>query len=715
MSSSLYSTSWYRVADLKPRLRGHVEIHRHQYRGQLWYVMQDHSSGRFQRFTPVVYQVIGLMNGKRTMAEIWEALRERLEDEALSQDDVIRLLSQLHAIDALQMDVMPDTSELFNRYERQRAVKLKQVLKSPLFMRFPILDPERFLSRYQGLARPFFSWFGLLLWFFTVGLGIFLVGVHWPELMENITDRILAPKNLVVLWVTFPFLKAFHELGHAFAVKLKGGEVHEMGIMLLVFTPIPYVDASSASAFQNKRERVVVGAAGMAVEVFCASLALILWINLEPGVVRGLAYNVIFIAGVSSILFNGNPLLRYDAYYILSDLIEIPNLASRGIQYVMYLIQRYVLRTRNMEPPESTAGERVWFIAYTVASFLYRIFIYASIVLFVAGKFFIIGFLLACWSVFSMFILPAAKGINFLLFSPRLRRGRVKAVLITCPLIIVLFLLIAVVPVPLSTRTEGVVWVPEHSFVRAGVDGVIADFMTEPGNMVKKGDSLIECKDPFLPAEIQVLEARLKEAQVLYDTQFISNRVMAEITKEEIQQIKAELNEARDNADKLIIRSPAAGKFVVPTAQDLPGRYVKRGQLLGYVLGSSDMTARVVVPMSNVDLVRHQIKGVKVRFPERKGETLSAVIEREVPEATDRLPAPSLGQEGGGAIAIDPGDALGVRAYQKLFLFDISLPSYRGLFNVGGRLYVRFDHGSEPLIRRWYRTIRALFLSRFNV
>lgn len=102
------------MADLKPRLRSHVEIHRHQYRGQLWYVMQDHSSGRFQRFTPVVYQLIGLMNGKRTIAEIWDTVRERLGDEALSQDEVIHILSQFHAIDALQMDEQLSQSLAFS-------------------------------------------------------------------------------------------------------------------------------------------------------------------------------------------------------------------------------------------------------------------------------------------------------------------------------------------------------------------------------------------------------------------------------------------------------------------------------------------------------------------------------------------------------------------------------------------------------------------------
>ena len=255
MSQSLFSPSWYRVAELKPRLRSHLEIHRHHYRGELWYVLQDHASGRFQRFTPSAHMLIGLMDGKHSVQEIWEAGRARLGEDAPTQEEVIRLLSQLHAVNALQTDVVPDTAEMLKRFEKQRYGKLKQNLRSPLFMRFALLDPERILALFLPLVRPFFSWAGAVIWLVVVGYGIFQAGVHWPELTRNIADRILAPSNLVILWLTYPFLKAFHEFGHAFAVKVRGGEVHEMGIMLLVFTPIPYVDASAASSFRNRRER----------------------------------------------------------------------------------------------------------------------------------------------------------------------------------------------------------------------------------------------------------------------------------------------------------------------------------------------------------------------------------------------------------------------------------------------------------------------------
>lgn len=715
MTTSLYSPSWYRVAGLRPRLRSHVEIHRHHYRGEIWYVLQDHSTGRFHRFTPTVYLLIGLMDGERTVQEIWEEVRARLRDDAPTQEEVIRILSQLHAADALQANVTPDTEELFKRFEKKRSTKFKQNIRNPLAVRFSLLDPESFLTRFRILGHLLFSLPGAILWFVVVGAGIILAGVHWPELTENITDRILSPSNLVFLWFTFPLLKALHEFGHAFAVKRFGGEVHEMGIMFLVLTPIPYVDASSSSAFRNKWERMLVGASGMAVELFIGAIALVLWVHMEPGTLRSILYNTIFIAGVSSLLFNGNPLLRFDAYYILSDLIEIPNLGPRGGQYLLYLAQKYLFGLREVEPPVSTPGERIWFVIYGIASFVYRILIYFSIVFFIAGKFFIAGMILAGWAVFSIIGLPIGKAAKFLFSSPKLGRKRTRAIAVSALVLAGVVAIIVFLPVPLSTRAEGVIWVPEQCFVRARTEGFVERLIAKPGSRVKKGESLIECSEPFLPARIRVLEARLHELKTLYDAQILSDRVQAEITNDEMKTVRGQLEDVRQRSRELTVQSQTEGTFLSPMAQDLPGRFVKRGELLGYVLDRSTLRARVVVSQTDVDAVRKQTRGVTIRFPERIAEIMPAVIQREVPAATDQLPSRTLSQQGGGEIAIDPRDMHGVKSFQKIFLFDIELPDQVGLYHVGGRVYVRFDHGEEPLIGRWYRSLRQLFLRRFSV
>ncbi len=716
MAESLHSQSWYRVANLKPRLKSHMEIHRHRYRGQRWYVLQDHASGRMQRFTPAAYRLVGMMDGSRTVQAIWDQQKEKHGDDAPTQEDVIRLLTQLHAVDALRGDVLPDMEEMDQRFESQRMMRLTQNLKSPLFLRFSLFDPERILSRFVPLVRPLFGWIGAFLWLAAVAPAMVLVALHWPELSRNVVDRVLAPSNLIVLWLTFPVLKALHEFGHGFAVKVKGGEVHDMGIMLLVFTPIPYVDASAASAFRRKNERILVGSAGMLVEFFCAALAVFVWVNAQPGPLRALAFNVMFIAGVSSLLFNGNPLLRYDAYYVLTDLLEIPNLGSRGIRYVMYLAQKYLLGIKSAEPPESTPGERFWFLVYTPAAFAYRVLIYGGIVLFVASRFFFIGILFAIWALINMLILPLGRAIGFLANSPALSRKRWRAVTVAAVLGLLAIVGITVVPVPLGTISEGVVWIPEDAFVRAATDGFVREVLASAGRPVQKGTPLVRCEDPLLEARIQVLKARLQELQARYDTEILRDRVAAEITVDEIDHVTAQLKDIQRQKEDLTIQAWAGGTFVLPDPEDLPGRFLKRGELIGYVLSPEIATIRAVVSQGDVDLVRSRTRSVGVRLVEAPASVLSAQLRREVPAATQDLPSRTLSLEGGGEIPVDPRQLLNLQSFQKIFLFDVELTELKpeDLF-LGGRVYVRFDHGAEPLIWRWYRTMRRLFLKRFRV
>ena len=340
------------MAHRRPIVLGqlHTQFHRHEYRGEVWYVLQDHAKGRFYRFAAPAYQVLVQMDGQRTVQDLWEQATERFGDDAPTQGDMIQILSQLHAADVLLCDVSPDTAELLRRSEKVGKAKWKMNLRSPLALRFPLWDPDRFLSRTLVAVRPFMGILGALLWLGVVGTAATLAVVHWPDLTENIVDRVLSAQNLLALWLIFPVIKALHELGHGYALKHWGAECHEMGIMLLVLTPIPYVDASSAAEFRERYRRALVGAAGILVEVFVASLALFAWLSLQPGVMRSSAYNVLLIGSVSTVLFNANPLLRYDGYYILSDWLEIPNLRQKSMEYSLGLIKRHVFRVKSPIP-----------------------------------------------------------------------------------------------------------------------------------------------------------------------------------------------------------------------------------------------------------------------------------------------------------------------------------------------------------------------------
>lgn len=711
---SLYSTYWYKIASIKPRLRSHVLIHRHVYRGQNWYVLQDLSADRRHRFNKASYGVIALVDGTRTVQEIWDASIEALGDDALTQDEVIQLFGQLHRNELLKSDIAPDIAELFER-RKNRPTPWKQRFMNPLALRFPLFDPDAFLLRWLPFFRPLMNRAGFALWAAIVGLGFILALYHWSDLTHDLTDRLLTPKNLVLLWLVFPVVKLFHELGHAFAIRRWGGEVHEMGIMLLAFTPIPYVEASSSAAFPEKKRRMAVAAAGIMVELCIASIALFVWLSVEQGRVSAIAYNVMLIGGVSTLLFNGNPLLRFDGYYIFSDWVEIPNLSKRSISYLGYLFQHYLIGIKECSSPVTARGEEGWLFFYGVAAFLYRLVIFTTIVLFIGSKFFIVGVFIAIWAVSTQMIYPAVLHSYRFLGRASGRRKRVRIFTVATGMALIVCLLLFIVPVPLRTMVQGVVAVPEHSQLRAGTDCFVTEMHADDGDTIVQGQVLLRCEDPFLNARVKLLEANLDEAKVTYNAESLKARVQREILREQIRAAEADLAEARQRKEELIIRSPGSGILVLAQNNNLVGSYLRQGERIGYILGNRATNVIVVIDQANIALVREKTEAVRIRLAGNLGEPFIAEIEREIPAASGVLPSAALGTMGGGSILVDPADKSGIRVLGSAFQFEIRLPEEFAKDRIGERAFLLFDHGFEPLAMQWYRLLRQLFLRKFNV
>ncbi len=713
MDKTLYSSSWYRVAGLKPLVRRHAEIHRHTYRGKVWYVLQDHSSGRFHRFTEESYFLIGLMDGKRTLQEIWEAACIKLADDMPTQDEVIGLVSQLNRADALQSDTAPDVENLSRRSRKDRSSRFWNAVRSPLAIRIPLLDPERLLERTKGIVAPLFTTPAFLAWLAVVMVGAVLAFLHWSELTSNLADRVLALENLLVFWLIYPLVKALHEFGHAWAVKHWGGEVHEMGIIFLVFMPIPYVDASATSAFREKRRRIVVGAAGIMVELLIAALAMILWVNTGPGIVRAVAYNTMVVAGVSTLLFNGNPLLRFDAYYVLSDLLEIPNLGSRSNQYIGYLVQRYAIRNDEAEFALADAGEGRWLVLYGVASFFYRVFITLQIALFIAGKFFFVGVVIAIWAIVGLMVVPVVRITRTVMNNRALYRRRGRIIGLIAVAAVVVGVLVGAVRLPSFTVAEGVLWPAEQARIHARVDGEVREVLAKPGAHVKKGDPILRCENPDLVSRVHALEAEMRSFGARQRMAFVQDRTMERMVQEEIARIAKELAEAREQLAFLVIRSPIDGEIMLPRSDDMPGRFLRRGEAVGYVVDYSGVAVRIVVPQSEADRVRTDVRAVQARPAENVARVIPSELVREVPAATGDLPSFALSLKGGGAFALDPRETDRPRAFEKLFHFEVRLKDTTGI-RIGERIYVRFEHTPESLAERVFRTFRGVFLKRFE-
>jgi len=715
MSGPFLSESWYRVAELTPELLPHVRIFRQRFRGRPWYVLQDRASGRVHRFTPATYALIDGMDGTRTVDQLWNGLAESLGDDAPTQDEVIRLLYQLHAADVLQIGALPDLGEVSERRRKHRRQKWMRSIGNPMALRFPLWDPQQFIDRTWPWVRWLWGPVGALLWLGAVGVALVLMAQHWQALTENLADRVLALENLLWLWLTYPLVKLVHELAHAYALKRGNGEVHEMGLMFLVFAPVPYVDASAAAAFPDKWQRIGVSAAGILAEVFLAAIAMFVWLAVEPGAVRAIAFNVMLIGGVSTIVFNANPLLRFDGYYMLQDWLEIPNLGQRSNQYLQYLVKRYLYGADQAISAGHVPGERIWMAGYAPLSWCYRLFVMLGIALFVAAEYFFVGVILAIWSATLMLGWPIAKGFFFVLRDAELDRHRQRALATTFGTLALCGMIAVLVPVPQWSRAEGIVWVPANAEVRAGTSGFVSRVVSGPGQIVAVGDPLIELHDGELLAELAVQRARIEQLQVQLGIERFSDRLRAELTRQTLEAEVAGLQRIERRVADQVALAGRDGQWMVVNAVDLEGRYIGQGSLLGYVVEGVQNAVRVVVDQENVDLVRHSVRRIEVKLVDRPEATFNARLVREVPGASNELPSRALTVDGGGRYAADPRDPQGLKTLARTFQFDLELDFDADDLHFGTRAYVRFEHAPEPLASQLYRVVRQLFLRRLGI
>jgi putative peptide zinc metalloprotease protein len=716
MSEALVSSSWYRVAQLQPRLRSHARLHRMRYRGALWYLVQDPVSQRVHRFTPAARFFIAAMNGARTVQQLWELTNRQLGADAPTQDDVIRLLGQLHAADLLQSDVTPDVTELFERGQQQERSQRQRSYFNPMALRVHLWDPDRFLQRVRPAIDLLWSRWGGLLWLLVVAPALVLLPLHWDDLTGNFSDRVMASGNLLMLWLVFPVIKALHEFGHAAAVKRGGGEVHDVGVVMLVLIPVPYVEATAATVFRSRWHRAVVAASGMAVEVFLAAIAFYLWLLAEPSLARAVLFNVMVVAGISTLVFNGNPLLRYDAYYILSDLLEMPNLAQRATRYVGYLVERHAFGATDVDTPEVSRRDKAWLLAYGVLSACYRVLVTVAIALFIAKEFFFVGVLLALWAVGAMAVVPLVRMLRQL-GNPRLRphRQRVRAVI--AGFVVAVLVLLFVVPAPFRTVLEGVAWLPPSAMVRAAEEGFVVRLVAAPGSRVEAGDVLVQLASPTLQSRLEVAEGRVAELQAVYLSHLLDDRTQSAIALEQLNAAQSELASARERVAGLTVRANTAGLFMVQRPQDLPGRFQKQGDLLGYVLDRPQLVARVVATQDAADVVRAETTRVQVRLAHEPDRVFEGHLQREVPAGEEYLPSRVLALEGGGQLATDARDSRGERTLERTFQFDVAVQGVTGATPLffGQRVHARFEHPPEPIGQQWLRSMRRLFLSQFHV
>lgn len=727
MTPSLFSTQWYRVARVCPRLRAQVRVQRQHWRGQRWYVLSDSSAGRQHRINEAAYQFIGRCDGQRTVHEVWRALLDAQSDAqvaaaavaftAPSQDEVLALLGQLSELDLLQTDRAGSAQALTQR-RSERSSKRRRHMLNPFSFRLPLGDPQPLLAKLDGLAQAVFQpWVGWCWCVLMLGM-LCWAASEWGSLRAQAAQvaqvHLGAPCVLLAVLI-YPLMKALHELGHALAVRRWGGEVHEAGIGLLFLVPAPYVDASAANAFPRRGQRAIVGAAGILVELSLAALAFCVWLATQAGVVHSTALAVMLVGAGSTLLFNGNPLLRFDAYFVLCDALALPNLAQRSGTWWSHHLGCWLLGSAG-ELPTHASSERKWLWAYAPLSWAYRVVLSLGLVLWLGGQWLWLGAAACVYVVVTVLLQPlvnwAQQAIAHAQPGAQLARLRLRLALAAGALALGLFVL----PLPLSTVAPAVVWLPDQAQVRPEVDGFIAHILVADGAPVKAGDLLIQLSNPELQSQWEQLSSRLEGLQVEQFQQLLRDPNAAQNLVLDIQRLQAQAARLQERIQQLQLRAQVDGRLSLPKAQDLLGSYLHQGTTVGYVLAPDALRVRAAVSEADVHLVRNRWVAASVRLTDAPDHVFTATRTGDVPAATHALPSAALADVGGGPIASDPSDPAdkqGRHSLAPVFLLDLSLPGHH-LQRVGGRAWVRIEHGHEPLALQAYRRASQLFLQHFS-
>jgi putative peptide zinc metalloprotease protein len=728
MERPTFSPLWHRVRALKPRLRPHTQITRQHYRGRRWHVVHDPASNQFYRLSPVAFQMVGLLDGQRTVEEVWNIALENHGDGAPTQHEVIELLGQMYNANLLSLDASPETEQFLRRGRERLKKRIQSQAIGIMYFKMRMFNPDRYLSAIEPILRPLLNKWGFLAWCVWVFIGLYAVIPHWEHVENGFRDAI-APANYLWLSLVFIVIKAIHETGHGVICKRFGGQVPEFGFLLLVLFPSPYVDASSAWSFSSRWKRMAVGAGGMIFELAVAAAAALYWRSTldQPGTLaHQLAFNIMFTASFTTVIFNANPLMRFDGYYILSDLLEVPNLMQRSQKMLQYVMQRYVYRLENTRPPSTSRSEKSILVVYGVLALVYRIFLFFSITLFVMGRMFAIGLVLAVWTAAAWFLIPIGKFVHWLAASPQVAEHRARTIAISLAMISAGVLFLGVLPLPDSRRASGVVESEQRSGVFFGADGFVVAAHKRLGEHVKAGDVILECRSDELVARLGMAQAELDEAVAL-ERQAIERGLSAHTQSfaSTIDARRKMVEKVRERIEHLQVRAPHDGVLVLGEGGVDPaavvGAMVQRGQAICDVVDTKRV--RIVAPLTTAQAAplielggerfSVRIRPVSDPYSVMKGQHTSVV-----PAGQYRVPHAALTAPGGGTIEVDAQDQSGLKAKHAQFFAripDVRRGDEPWVGVPGERVKLRFSLPRKPLLSQWIDRLQKMIQGRVNI
>jgi putative peptide zinc metalloprotease protein len=721
------------------RMRPDLDVQRQAWQGREYWLVKDPLTLKYYRFEDEEFALLAMLDGRTSVEEICEWFEERFAPQRIRPVELMQLAANLHRSHLVISDAAGQGEQLLDRRHQQQRRAMLGVLGNLLAIRFKGIDPDGLLS-----------WLNVRIgWLFSAPAGICsaalvlaavtLIAAEYDVFRSRLPgfEAFFAAQNWLLLALTLAATKVLHEFGHGLACKRFGGECHEMGVLLLVGTPCLYCNVTDAWMIPSKWRRAMIGAAGMYVELNLAALATFLWWFSQPGLVNHLALNVMFVSSVSTLLFNGNPLLRYDGYYILSDLLEIPNLRQKSSAVVQRTLGRWLLGIAPRRDPFLPERHRWAFGFYAVASSIYGWLVTLSIFWFLYHVLApyglaIVGQVLGAAMIVSLVVVPLVRLGHFLLQPARIETmnkaralaGLGAAAAIAAAVLAVPLPYYVACPVELSPRGATSVYVDVPGHVRA--------VLVHSGSVVA-GQPIVELDD----VEARLVEQRLAgqrdqlatRVEAIRQRAHTDDQALLELShaEEALNALEIQLARRREEIAKLTIRAPIAGTLLPPPARPRPatgrthltswsgrpldqrnrGTHLEASTLLGRIVLPGQLEAILAVPQEEMNFVRAGQR-VELLLQHRPGEKVTGRIDHiaaeELKAASDRLST-----RGGGALATRTTAEGYEMPLGVVYQASVPLDDPEGRFVVGGTGVAKIHAGWQPLAARLWRSACRTF------
>ena len=602
------------MANSLPRLRSDLKFNSHRLKGKLTYTLKDPDSGEYYRFSKEEYLVAELIDGKHSASEIARISTKEYGMD-FTEEEIQEFMSSLKSMDLLERSKEEQSLHLIERRKAQRQSKLLSKKGSILYRRFPVVDPDVFFDRVIPYIGFFWSRSFAVLSTFMMVLASGLVLWNIDEVQRSIhllydfqTNGIT---NLVILWCVIFTIIGIHELGHGLTCKYYGGEVHEMGILLLFFQPCFYCNVSDAWTFPERSKRLWVTMAGGYIEYFIGSVAAFVWLLTgENFFLHTLSFQVMMVCSLSTLLFNYNPLIKLDGYYALSDLLGVPNLKQDSLEFAKAWWKEKVFGVKNgLEIPREHVRSLLF---YGTCSMIYMTTLMIGVYMMARGlleSFLLdIGILISLVLLWKLFGSQLKSGVNFSYDYVVYRRGYLSSNLVYAGLLISsLILVYLLVFHPFARNVKGPVTLEPYEIqtIRARVSGILDEVQFQTGDVVRVGQEVVAIKNQELVLRMDEMRLKIRGLELRGNEALGNQDVFTyQKLKVEINKLKRDLEVVEKQVENLSVKARVKGHYSGDELLERVGTQMPEGARLGTILDLHRMIVDLRVKQAEIDLIK---------------------------------------------------------------------------------------------------------------